>query len=214
MHRLRADANTSVGDESWRSRRNSTELEAHEHAHGAADVSRLHSQCVARGQRQLSHPNIVEFYEQVEWGGRLCLVMEYVEGVTLAEQLKKRGALPMAQALAVFSQIVAAVDYMHNHDIIHRDIKAANIRLTTEGCAKLLDFGIAKSDFSPSLTHTGFVIGTVEYLSPEQINNSYDRANYRYLQNRTKNWRRWDGRGFQRPRLDAGTRSGDQGVTS
>ena len=124
----------------------------------------------ARIQAGLRHPNIVELYEQVEWDGRPCLVMEYVEGVTLAEQLQQRGAMPIPQALAIFSQIVAAVACIHEHDIIHRDIKAANIRLTADGRAKLLDFGIAKNEFSPQLTQTGFVIGTVEYLSPEQIN--------------------------------------------
>jgi serine/threonine-protein kinase len=124
----------------------------------------------ARIQQGLRHPNIVEFYEQVEWDKRPCLVMEYVEGVTLAEQLRQRGAMPVAQALAVFSQIVSAVAYIHDHDIIHRDIKAANIRLTADGRAKLLDFGIAKNDFTPQLTQTGFVVGTVEYLAPEQIN--------------------------------------------
>lgn len=123
----------------------------------------------ARIQQGLRHPNIVEFYEQVEWDNRPCLVMEYVEGVTLAEQLK-RGAMPVAQALAVFSQIVSAVAYIHDHDIVHRDIKASNIHLTPDGCAKLLDFGIAKNEFTPQLTQTGFVVGTVEYLAPEQIN--------------------------------------------
>jgi eukaryotic-like serine/threonine-protein kinase len=121
-------------------------------------------------QKGLRHPNIVEFYEQVDWEGRPCLVMEYVNGVTLATRLKESGALPLKQALTIFSQIVSAVAYIHDHDIIHRDIKSANIRLTAEGQAKLLDFGIAKNDFSPHLTQTGFVIGTVEYLSPEQIN--------------------------------------------
>ena len=131
---------------------------------------RLRARNEANIQQQLRHPNIVEFYEQVDWDSRPCLVMEYVEGVTLAEQLKKRGAMSVAQALAIFSQIVSAVAYIHDHNIIHRDIKSANIRITTEGRAKLLDFGIAKNEFSPQLTQTGFVIGTVEYLSPEQIN--------------------------------------------
>ncbi len=124
----------------------------------------------ARIQQGLQHPNIVEFYEQIEWDARPCLVMEYVEGVTLAEQLRHHGAMPMATALSVLSQIVSAVAYLHEHDIIHRDIKASNIRLTPDGGAKLLDFGIAKNEFTPQLTQTGFVVGTVEYLAPEQIN--------------------------------------------
>ena len=124
----------------------------------------------ARIQQGLRHPNIVEFYEQVEWDGRPCLVLEYVEGVTLAEHLQRRGAMPVAQTLAIFSQIVFAVAYIHEHGIVHRDIKAANIRITADGRAKLLDFGIAKNEFSPQLTQTGFVVGTVEYLAPEQIN--------------------------------------------
>ena len=137
--------------------------------HATVD-QKLRARNEANIQQQLRHPNIVEFYEQVEWDSRPCLVMEYVEGVTLAEQLKKHGAMPVQQALAIFSQIVSAVAYIHDHNIIHRDIKAANIRLAADGRAKLLDFGIAKNEFSPHLTQTGFVIGTVEYLAPEQIN--------------------------------------------
>jgi serine/threonine-protein kinase len=136
-----------------------SDQKAHQRARNEANI-----------QKGLYHPNIVEFYEQADWNGRPCLIMEYVNGITLAERLKTRGALPVKQALIIFGQIVSAVAYLHDHNIIHRDIKSANIRLTGEGGAKLLDFGIAKNDFPPDLTQTGFVIGTVEYLSPERIN--------------------------------------------
>lgn len=123
----------------------------------------------ARIHAGLHHPNIVRFHELLEWEGRPCLVMEYVDGHTLSELLKTSGALPPRQALRIFQQIVEAVAYIHRHDIVHRDLKPHNIRLTSDGRVKLLDFGIARNEDTPKMTQTGFVIGTLEYLSPEQL---------------------------------------------
>ncbi|HZS10323.1 MAG TPA: serine/threonine-protein kinase [Blastocatellia bacterium] len=123
----------------------------------------------ARIHSGLHHPNIVRFYELLEWEGSPCLVMEYVEGYTLSDHLKKHGALPLAQALGIFEQTLEAVQYIHHHDIVHRDIKPHNLRITPDGRVKLLDFGIARADTTPKMTKTGMVVGTLEYLSPEQL---------------------------------------------
>jgi serine/threonine-protein kinase len=120
-------------------------------------------------QSGLRHQNIVRLYEYLEWEGQPCLVMEYLDGSSLAEQIRAFGPLPVERAMKIFGEVVAAIDYLHRHHILHRDIKASNIRITAGGEVKLLDFGIARADSTPKLTQTGMVIGTLEYLSPEQL---------------------------------------------
>jgi serine/threonine protein kinase len=122
----------------------------------------------ARIHAALRHPNIATLFEFLEENGRCCLVMEYVDGAMLADELV-RGAMPATRALQVFSPLVEAVGYLHQHDIVHRDIKASNVKINAAGEVKLLDFGIAQSGYTPRLTQTGSVIGTLEYLSPEQL---------------------------------------------
>ncbi len=123
----------------------------------------------ARIQAELRHENIATFYHFAEYEGRPCIVMECVEGRTLYQHLAADGPFPVSQTLAIFQSVVEAIAYMHDHRIVHRDIKASNIKITPEGQVKLLDFGIAKGPSSPGLTATGAVIGTPSYLSPEQI---------------------------------------------
>ena len=123
----------------------------------------------ARIQAGLRHENIATFFEFLEYEGRPCIVMECVEGRTLHEHLQDGGPFSVAQALAIFQAVVEAIAYMHGHRIVHRDIKAGNIKITPQGQVKLLDFGIAKGPSSPGLTATGAVIGTPSYLAPEQI---------------------------------------------
>jgi serine/threonine-protein kinase len=95
--------------------------------------------------------------------------MEYIEGGTLTDYIKSRGCLPTAEAITYFRSIVEAIDYIHCRGIVHRDIKSNNVKVTPSGQVKLLDFGIAKSGASPSLTVTGAFVGTLQYLSPEQL---------------------------------------------
>src|SRR5690606_10046622 len=122
----------------------------------------------ARIQSALRHPNIATLFEFIEADGCCCLVMEYVDGVMLSS-LIAAGALPPARTLAIFAPLVEARDYLHQHGVVHRDIKASNVKINAAGQVKLLDFGIAQSDATPRLTQAGSVIGTLEYLSPEQL---------------------------------------------
>ncbi len=133
--------------------------------------------------KSLKHPNIAQIYEQAEYGGQPCIVLEYVPGDTLAERLRK-GPLPIPETLQIALQIADALESAHQQRIVHRDLKPANIKITPEGQVKILDFGLAKR-FQPdpangetsdqransfSLTESGMLIGTPAYMSPEQWN--------------------------------------------
>lgn len=123
----------------------------------------------AKIQSSLRHPNIATLYDFTEVDGYPCIIMEYVDGQTLAERVRPCGPLGLAETVFIFQAVVEAIDYTHNHGVVHRDIKSNNIKISTAGEVKLLDFGIAKSEASQGLTATGSVIGTLEYLSPEQL---------------------------------------------
>jgi serine/threonine-protein kinase len=123
----------------------------------------------ARILASLHHPNITTFHDFLECAGRPCIVMEYVDGQTLADRLRMAGPLSVAETVVIFQAVVEAVAYIHSHGIIHRDIKSSNIRINSAGQVKLLDFGIARMAATPKLTQTGFVAGTLEALAPEQL---------------------------------------------
>jgi len=122
----------------------------------------------ARLQASLHHPNVAALYDFQEIDGRLCIFMEFVSGESL-EDLVARRAFTVEDALKTFQPIVEAIAFIHQNGILHRDIKSQNIKLTSGGTVKLLDFGIAKDATSHSLTQTGGVIGTPSYLAPEQL---------------------------------------------
>jgi hypothetical protein len=117
---------------------------------------------------RLDHPNIVRFYESGLENGLYFYAMEYVEGQGLDETLKQQGRLPWNEVLDMALQICPALKLAHDHGIIHRDLKPANLLRTSSGQVKLTDFGIAKVFAGTHLTGTGGVVGTAEYLSPEQ----------------------------------------------
>lgn len=131
-------------------------------------------------QSQLSHPNIVGVYEFFTASENYYLVMEFVDGMSLRDLMKRQGALAPNQAAPLFKQALAALDYAHSFTyvdesgnrhsgIIHRDIKPANLLLDGMARLKITDFGIVKLAGESSLTRTGFNPGTIEYMSPEQI---------------------------------------------
>jgi len=122
----------------------------------------------------LNHPNIAGIYELIEVEGLKYLVLEFVDGETLAGRLE-RGSLPLDEALQVSKQIAAALEAAHELGVVHRDLKPENIKITPNGTVKLLDFGIAKREAvdvdrtALGLTAAGAIVGTVGYMAPEQI---------------------------------------------
>ncbi len=121
-----------------------------------------------RIQSALHHPHIVRLYDVFEHEGSPCIAMEYVAGECLEEVLR-RGPVTVPQALTWFAQVADAVACVHERGVVHRDLKTNNIKIDEAGRVKLLDFGIAKGSDSPRLTTDGSVIGTLHYLSPEQV---------------------------------------------
>jgi Protein kinase domain len=117
---------------------------------------------------QLSHPNIVRFYEAGFQDNIYYYSMEFVEGRNFEELLHEQGRLPWKEVLDAALQICPALKHAHDRGIIHRDLKPPNLMRTADGLVKLTDFGIAKVFSSTQLTATGGVVGTAEYLSPEQ----------------------------------------------
>src|ERR1017187_4262546 len=123
----------------------------------------------ARAAAVLKHPNIVSVYDVFEDGGRAYVVMEFVEGDSLSARLKANPLPGAATLLKVLRQMADALDYTHSRGVIHRDIKPANVMIDAAGTAKIMDFGIARICDTRTTTPTGMVMGTVEYMAPEQI---------------------------------------------
>ncbi|MCO5385478.1 Stk1 family PASTA domain-containing Ser/Thr kinase [Desulfosporosinus sp.] len=122
----------------------------------------------AQSAASLSHPNIVSIYDVGKDGDTEYIVMEYVEGRNLKEIIREYAPLSTEQSINLARQITGAIRNAHENHIIHRDIKPHNILVTADGHAKVTDFGIARAVSSATVTHTGDIVGSVHYLSPEQ----------------------------------------------
>ena len=125
----------------------------------------------ALAMKILDHPNIVKVYNYISFENTSAIIMELLEGQTLSGLVRKNGALNKGTAISIMQQTLSAIDYAHKNGIIHRDIKPSNIFITKNNIVKVIDFGIAKFAGSQqlSVTKTKSVIGTVLYMSPEQI---------------------------------------------
>ena len=147
-------------------------------AHDPERLSRFQRE--AKMLAALNHPNIATIYGLEQSNGTSYLVMELVSGETLAERVKREGAVPVEEALTIAKQIAEALEAAHEKGIIHRDLKPANVKVTPEGKVKVLDFGLAKAfagdaasedpSNSPTLsmaaTMQGVILGTAAYMSP------------------------------------------------
>jgi serine/threonine protein kinase len=149
--------------------------------HFADDSDRLSRfQREAQVLASMNHPNIAQIYGLEQAGASTCIVMELVDGETLAQKIE-RGPIPIEQAIPIANQIIDALEAAHERNVVHRDLKPANIKLTGDGQVKVLDFGLAKAlgddDAQIALSHSptkvsgsmaGIVLGTAAYMSPEQ----------------------------------------------
>jgi serine/threonine protein kinase len=116
----------------------------------------------------LSHPNMAEVYDYVEEEGRPGIVMEMVDGETLADRLR-RGRLDTPEAIRIVTEVLEALSVAHDAGVVHRDVKPGNIMITPRGKVKVTDFGIARAEGDSTLTQTGAVMGTAHYAAPEQV---------------------------------------------
>ena len=133
----------------------------------------------ARLAARLAHPNVVAVYEAEEFGSTQMLVMEFIEGVTLAELVKERGLLPVAESCELIRQAAVGLEYVHSQGLVHRDIKPHNLIVSRTGQVKVLDLGMAtlrggQKTAGGELTGDRQFVGTVDYAAPEQWESSRD----------------------------------------
>jgi hypothetical protein len=124
-------------------------------------------------QASLDHPNIAALYTAQRIDNQLIMLMEFVEGTTL-DKMMEAGPVPMEKAADYIGQVLSALSYAHARGVVHRDLKPANMMVTAGGLVKLMDFGIAKMAADRKLTQTGSTVGSLYYMSPEQIKGAQD----------------------------------------
>jgi eukaryotic-like serine/threonine-protein kinase len=158
-------ANVYLAEDQELGRRVAIKLLDERHAQDEQFVERFRRE--AESAAGLSHPNVVSIYDRGEAEGTYYIAMEYLEGKTLKELLVSRGPTPVRVAIDYTRQILSALDFAHRAGIVHRDIKPHNVVVAPDGRLKVTDFGIARSG-SSQMTEAGSIIGTAQYLSPEQ----------------------------------------------
>ncbi len=122
----------------------------------------------ARSAAGLNHPNIVGIYDRGESEGESYIAMEYVDGETLKDEINAHAPLPEAEAILYAQQALSALEFAHQRGIVHRDVKPHNMLIGTDGVLKVADFGIARAQNTAEMTEVGSIVGTAQYLSPEQ----------------------------------------------
>ena len=136
-------------------------------AHRTDIAERFRSEAVTLAR--VNHPNVATLYSFLREGDEFFMIMEFVRGRPLDELIKQNGALPLEQAARWFEQALDGIHHAHCLGIVHRDLKPANVMITDAGLVKVMDFGIARVLGEARMTRTGHLIGTLEYMSPEQI---------------------------------------------
>jgi eukaryotic-like serine/threonine-protein kinase len=123
----------------------------------------------AKSAARLKHTHIVTIFELGEHDSEPYIAMEYIEGPTLAEVIAGRDQPPLPRKLELMAQLCDGLGYAHRAGVVHRDIKPANVMIHKDGDLKILDFGVARIAESASMTQAGMMIGTLNYMSPEQV---------------------------------------------
>jgi eukaryotic-like serine/threonine-protein kinase len=119
--------------------------------------------------RRVHHPNVVRLHDLGEENGMLFLSMEYVDGESVAERIRRRGPMPFVEARQLTLQLCDGLEAAHTAGVIHRDLKPANVLISNAGPVKIIDFGVAKLAALEGMTATNLILGTPEYMAPEQI---------------------------------------------
>jgi eukaryotic-like serine/threonine-protein kinase len=159
-------ANVYLAEDEELGRRIAIKILNERHAADEQFVERFRRE--AKNAAGLSHPNIVQIYDRGEGEGTYYIAMEYLEGRTLKEAVAGRQPLPIREAIGYARQILAALRFAHRKGIVHRDIKPHNALMDDDGRLKVSDFGIARAGAASQMTEAGSIIGTAQYLSPEQ----------------------------------------------
>src|SRR5215216_3284753 len=162
-------ANVYLAEDQELGRRVAIKILDERHASDEQFVERFRRE--AKNAASLSHPNIVSIYDRGEAEGTYYIAMEYLDGRSLKELVVARGPLPIGDAIAFMREVLSALRFAHRKGVVHRDIKPHNVMADADGRLKVTDFGIARAGAS-QMTEAGSIIGTAQYLSPEQARGS------------------------------------------